>query len=327
MKRKLYIHAGAGKTATTTIQTFLHQNAPELRARGCLYPQAGRQFSAHHPIAALFLPEPIEWTGGLTDAETIAALINEIEASPCDTVILSSEVFFYATRLSELKGCFERYDTRMVVYLRRQDEWLESVYRQDLKVGETEEAVEEFLKRRIPHGKYFSLMEAWAAVFGRNNVQAVWFNPRARGNPIEIDFLRNCAVDWSDAYEPMACTNERLNLDSLYFLALLPARPRYGPAFDQLFEWLADYSRDRPDSAEHKLLFSPQQRVQILEKLRAENVALAEHYLCDHGDAYLKACAPSVSEPWQPYSGLSAEKAIEVAWHLISRLLAIEAKR
>ena len=320
MKRKLYIHAGAGKTATTAIQSFLLRNVSQLQSNGCLYPEVGRQYSAHHPLAALFLPHTPGWVAGTSETETIDALIDEIEASECETAIISSEVFFYATKLREMQEYFRRYDTRVLFYLRRQDEWLESIYRQDLKVGETTETAAEFLRRRGRDGKFFSRLEAWAAVFGRGSIQAHLFRSDPDGNPIEQSFLRSCGVDWSDGYLMAGRANERLNRDSLRFLMLLPEKPRYGADYDRVFQWLADYSRERPDEAENRFLFSPQQRRQVLEDLRSENVALAERYLGECGGDYFDAAVRSISERWQPYSGLSAEKAVEIAWYLMSRI-------
>jgi hypothetical protein len=139
---RLYVHCGLHKTGTTSLQTFLMEQAETLARAGVLYPKAGRPWTAggQHNLAwqltkdRRFSPE---WGD-------LAALAAETEGFEGD-LVLSSEDFesLLATRnglapLAKLAAAGGRILTP-ILYVRHQADYLESLYYQCLKAGFAED--------------------------------------------------------------------------------------------------------------------------------------------------------------------------------------------
>jgi len=139
---KLYIHCGLHKTGTTALQTWLASNDAALKAAGWLFPKTGRigPHSGQHNLA---------WE--LTRDRRFAfrfghfpRLRAEIEGFDGD-VILSSEDFESLLPHPDRWGPIVRLahdlgrSLVLVIYLREQGAYLESLYYQCLKAGLGEE--------------------------------------------------------------------------------------------------------------------------------------------------------------------------------------------
>jgi len=130
--RQCYIHVGTHKTGTKSLQYFLNHHRLELEAQGICYPQAGRPALApdgHHNLAW-------EISGDRrfsTDYGDSKSLFREIEGSSLD-VIISSEDFecsvHHADRFGKFIAQFQSLGirTNLVVYLRNQIDYAESLY-------------------------------------------------------------------------------------------------------------------------------------------------------------------------------------------------------
>lgn len=324
MTKRVSIHGGLPKTGTSSIQEFLRKNEEELRRNRCSYALAGRQFNAHHPIASLFLGHEKAWVDPCEADDIRARMRGELASDEYDTVIISSEVFYYANRLDELREFFADCDLQFVLFLRRQDEWLESVYRQDLKVGESDLDVESFLERRSGEGDYLHRVEKWSAAIGRENVRLELFRPAAAGIPLQQRFLEACGVAWSERYEVTPPSNLALNQDCLEFLRFVPDRPRYGSRYVDLMDLLVQYTSEHADDMATSKVFSPQQRIGILEKFKDSNAKLAERYFGRYDGKLFDQPEPDPEELWRAYPGLSPRKAAEIAYFVISRYGVVE---
>ncbi len=131
--RMAYVHVGTHKTGTTSIQAMLGANDTLLADRGILIPRTGRPAcgtGAHHNIAFELAQSP-QFDPALG---TLVALLEEISAAGAPTVVLSSEEF---ESLSFNRGGLQRlftgllgigYDVRVMLYLRPQADYIESLY-------------------------------------------------------------------------------------------------------------------------------------------------------------------------------------------------------
>ena len=117
--KRLVLHIGTHKTGTTSIQYTLARSERALADQGVIYPAhyANANNPGHHFLALG------------TGRERYKALIETIDKAPQGTVILSTELLSTvpAERVGELVS---RYDTNAICLLRRQDEYLESMYRE-----------------------------------------------------------------------------------------------------------------------------------------------------------------------------------------------------
>jgi len=169
----LYLHVGLHKTGSTSIQYFCHLNRRKLQKSNIFYPYREQdQFSFQHANIAWLL----EWNKHYDFFKIL-----ENFAGKGEIVLLSSECFMqkdrYISLIERLKDIYS--SIKIIVYLRRQDQWIESVYKQvvkeepDRKIKPFTQWIEDYLKNN--HGFYYSpnwyeLLEKWATYFKRENV-------------------------------------------------------------------------------------------------------------------------------------------------------------
>lgn len=132
MSKKLVIHVGANKTGSSAIQRFLSINNLMLRAEGIVVPnnefQVANRIQGYHVFGFQeLLQNPLEGQKQLED------VIESIDlAYPADnTILLSAENLTANPAAPSLfEGLVERYDTRVILYIRRQDEYVLSSWQQ-----------------------------------------------------------------------------------------------------------------------------------------------------------------------------------------------------
>lgn len=126
---QLIIHLGATKTGSTALQHLLEDNRPALLRDGIWYPEVGLFWQAERPHKqaghSRFMAEAARNGQDLRQhlLQGLALMPGRIH-----TIVLSSEAFFLNSHSAALATHFSDFDVRMVVYLRRQDEWANSQY-------------------------------------------------------------------------------------------------------------------------------------------------------------------------------------------------------
>ncbi|MGI8839915.1 MAG: hypothetical protein ACR2F8_03880 [Caulobacteraceae bacterium] len=148
---RVLLYAGAPKTGTTSIQTFVWSNRGPLMKQGVYVPRTGRRGAQHMEVAATLhagkrragLDRHADISDDNID-ERRAAFIESLDgelarAPPCHTVLLMSEYLFTTTKkeVETYRQFFARYAPRLesLMYLRRQDQWLASLTLQNVKSG------------------------------------------------------------------------------------------------------------------------------------------------------------------------------------------------
>lgn len=182
---KVYLHIGAPKTATSTLQSVLAANYDKLLAGGVLYPRLLRHGEAHHTLVCDLIEQyqghsmADLWYGERTRGEAWQDLQREIQAQrqPVDTIILSSELFFGQTRnlqdmLADIRDRLSEHELKVVVYLRRQDQLYSSFYNQDIKgVRQWEYSAYQFYQtHQIFQHDYDEMLAIWSRAVGQENM-------------------------------------------------------------------------------------------------------------------------------------------------------------
>ena len=189
MKRRAIIHIGTGKTGSTTLQTILAVNREAMQAQGFAYPTSpGRR---NHMRLAVYAAngrradEFARMIGEGGDAPTAsrrfaAELGQELESLPdsIHTVIFSNEHLANKADTPEatqrLKALLDNYfdSYRIVVYLRRQDEYAVSLYTTRLRAGDTHQDIlgPMTAPRSLARLNWADLLDRWAAAFGRSSL-------------------------------------------------------------------------------------------------------------------------------------------------------------
>lgn len=184
-RRVCYLHVGTHKTGTTALQDYLGENDALLAAEGTLYPRSGRMQpgSGQHNIAfQLSGDERFRPSLG-----TVADLLDEVAAVALPRVCVSTEALQFVhdrpDRLRALRDGLAAigYRAVVVVYLRAQCDYLESLYPTLLHHGYTV-SFKDYLERVLADGivrhrvtrsyrfDYASLLGGYAGVFGPDGV-------------------------------------------------------------------------------------------------------------------------------------------------------------
>jgi len=172
--KKMILHIGTHKTATTSIQKALEKSRKTLARNGVWYAKTNRAPFAHHAKHNSF-------TTALTAGDAAfwaekATVLKEFKKSKCETLVLSAEGLS-ARRFSDLGRVAEfkdDFDITVICYLRRQDYFVESLWNQFCGSRALQYPIAtfmnlEFIKRRL---QYTALLDFWA---GFCTVKAVSF--------------------------------------------------------------------------------------------------------------------------------------------------------
>jgi hypothetical protein len=313
MKPTLYVHCGFPKTGTTSLQNFLKTNQRQLIERGWLYPNAGIQGWAHHPYANFFRNEPLDWVDLHNPKTTREALRREIEQEKVDNVIISSEALISIDRKKRFRTFFSDFQLRVVIFVRRQDEWIESVYQEVLKTGADHGlSLESFLKSRRSSLDYYSVIGSWAEVVDRDGIIVAPFEASQIPNGIEETFCSLIHLDHDGLRKPPR-RNERLNRACLFFLSNMSDKRRIDKDYFRLRRILQEHSKRHPDNTEHRYFSSPKERIALLEWASESNANLAREYLGRLDGRLFYEDEPDLSEPWKPYPGPSSIDLVQIA--------------
>ncbi|MCB1680174.1 MAG: hypothetical protein KDI16_15955 [Halioglobus sp.] len=263
MKTKLFLHIGTHKTGSTSVQNFFCANDAALLGAGIFYPDLARVNAGHHRLA---------WCTGMgprrpAALDKIAAWISDLAdiaaaAADIHSVVISSEEFEYARNIEPLAQLREYFNVTVVVYLRRQDHYIESSYNQNVRVYDQrfsgsiyQFALQNNLFNRF---NYRWMLQPWEQIFGVDSIVV-----RPYGTPhvepdVRIDFLQ--LIGASRALAPPAAMqrdtdNISLRCSALPYLArinelsLTPAQHN---------EVIAELNRQVPAAANARLLSAPE---------------------------------------------------------------------
>jgi len=174
-KKTLFIHIGTGKTGTTSIQKYLKENSEFINYKYNLnYCKSGRGDSINHR-ALDFNSVNNNLSSYKKVVANINLLINEINQHNSKYHLISDENFpGLNSREIELykKKLGGKFNIKVIVYLRRQDKYLESWYKQVIKTGSYATDVNILFSQLFKRGilNYYDLVKSWADIFEKENV-------------------------------------------------------------------------------------------------------------------------------------------------------------
>ena len=219
--KTLYIHIGTSKTGTTTIQTYCGINREQLKSKGVLFPimpyhydRITKNRNGH------FLYAMIYENGVRNKEKEKQVLKQELDYivdcfKDYDNVLLSEESIWWATA-TRRKGLWKylqehsqqnNYQVKIIVYLRRQDQFMMSRYNQIIKTdtgGGTQRFYEYF---KDMNGKYKCVMnyrqrlDYMAKFFPKENIVVKRFDRSYFYNgDLNADFLHILGVEIDDTF-------------------------------------------------------------------------------------------------------------------------------
>lgn len=167
---RVILHAGMHKTGSSFLQNTLQGNRDRLLAGGILYPEAGlHRDSPQAGYRHLGLRRSLAQEGSGSFA--VERLHQEVAERGCPVVVLSYEGFFTPeTDVGELRAALTGYDVTVLVFLRHPVDYLESKYREWVRLLRETSDIETYLSRQWPFLEVLRRADEWGERFGRDNL-------------------------------------------------------------------------------------------------------------------------------------------------------------
>jgi hypothetical protein len=199
--RTLVLHIGLHKTATTFLQNVLSTRRYDLLQEGVLYPTAGTSLSEMVKTREGAQSGHILFTRpGERRRRSVTSLVRELPES-AHTVLVSSEDFTHprveVTPQEHLEAFSVFGNIEIVLVLRRQDDWIESFYKQqvDQYVNCEIRAFDTFLEE---DGRalvdFHTRFEPWRQLVGPENFHVLSYDDLGGGHAICRRFLEILGV-------------------------------------------------------------------------------------------------------------------------------------
>jgi hypothetical protein len=279
-RMNIIIHIGWHKTGTTSIQAFLKKNCQKLiQENKIYYPTEGLFNNAHHHLAwALSGVDASPW-GKLNPINENTLIQQAIESGQklgCQNLIFSSEKFctFSEKQIVKLNEILNYANNKIIIvaYIRRQDLLIESSYNMEVKWwgSRMTDGFQQYVKSKTPFIKYDLALDAWATVFGLQNIKVkVYDTDYMPQNDIRLDFCHVTGIDSGNLIFDNKRINNSLGPKSLAFLRILN-RLNITRIWHQIIVSILQ----KFEKSSKCVLFEPQQRIEFMKSLSVSNSRL-----------------------------------------------------
>lgn len=297
----VYLHIGTMKTGTSALQNFLDENRALLREKGYLYPRLKMKLDrAYYLRNAYFLvwkSEKEGEAGAVAEQRLRNRCFRQLKraAEKYENIILSDEIIWHHFRsdkdfwprlIEDLKeiNC----ELKVIVYLRRQDEVVQSLWAQFVKRGKLTNRdfaqwMEDKRYRFFPLNYYRSLKQIEQYVTKENLIVRVYEKDQYEGSAknIQSDFLKMIGLELTDEYaDAMTDANLSLGGNFLEIKRLMNGVPEYIEMTDFLQREILlannyQASIDRPPKV---TMFPEGEQEAFLRKFEKSNRKVAEEY-------------------------------------------------
>lgn len=278
MKKKVYIHIGANKTGTTSIQSFMNTNNSLLNTYGLHYCSIGKLWDGHFPLSwelgAGSAPTNYKSEGNLWEK-----VKEEIKARPENSFLISSENFILLKdikKLNFIKDVLSDFDTYIIMYIRRQDLWVESLYLQAIKMGINVKDFLTFSKRPGQNLDYLQIIQPWEEVFGEKNILVHSFDNQDVKSNLIIHFLSILNLNIDDLKQfKYKFVNESLTREIAEFLLV------YNKYFKQqqrsnIINFYNKYLKN--EKSLNTKFFNKDERIKFLQRFEESNTQISKKY-------------------------------------------------
>lgn len=281
---QIVFHLGFHKTGSSSIQKFLFDFRETLLKLEILYPNNGVVGSAHHGIIWSIKPSSLaKFHSFKPDTSCFEKIAQEAKKNEIRKIILSSEFFsnlkmedIYIIK-SELTKHFS-FIPVVIIYIRRQDIAIESLYKQVTKTYETREKrnfhsylSQDWIRSFL---NFAEILSQWQQVFPEAQIIPRIYDRKLfpEGNVI-IDFLSAIDVDIPEVRKYKIEANP--SLSHLSALVMKKINEKFDLSFgehDKAIQYLLRL--DKKEGSPIKTFFTLPERMEFLEHFRESNIKL-----------------------------------------------------
>lgn len=281
--KKLFLHIGMPKTGSSAIQAFLALNYRRLKQAGIHYPKPhtfDQPFQTSSGNGAMLRPfiahRSFQKIEKVLDRKCRSGLLN----------IFSSETLFDEFRYhqSDFFQAFKKFDLTLVIYVRRQDNYIQSAFNQGVK----NHGIFSFreIDNIIPDSDFSQ------AVFNALNfidVSKILIRPYEEGQffgqSIYQDFVHLLDIEWDPSFIlPDVHVNPSLNIEALKFRMFLNEIGIDRGNWSRKLRWnrlLQEYSVQGSSEKRNRNLsvLSASKRIEIINQFEKSNSEIGQYFL------------------------------------------------
>lgn len=330
---RLILHIGMPKTGSTSIQYSFTCMKSILHDQGVLF---------HH-----IEPEIDHYFSNIDAYPTIQlkSILNHAK-NHYQTCILSSESLYilpqarlihdpayresmakpgYAQQYQEERIAFLEafskeiagYDTEIILYLRRQDLFLDSIYRQWFRdMAQVDDDTVNFFSTYLD---YYKNIKSWEQVFpqAKITVRAFENNQLFKGCAV-ADFAHILGIQIDERYNNIKI-NEKISRKATEIKRIYSTYSKnLHPRMSQ-FNVLNFINESLYDSDKDDFVYTPTLRREILDTYRESNTRVAKEYL--QQDQLFYDPEPDKNDPWTPCEEISSEQVIKSLIYTMERFI------
>ena len=285
MTKTLFLHIGMPKCASSAAQAFMELHSRELAEQGYHYEMWGQDRTRGQGNATVLH----HLLTGQKDAELDACLDFYLKRD--SHVILSSELLVAQGRMKRPNRLLDRareegFAIKALCFLRRQDRWIESDFKQHIKGGTPwTDTIEALIEKRRSRQvlDYNWVLGNWARKLGRENITIAPINPGAKSDEAlrklvgflgaddsKLDYGRKLRSNIS----PPTCLTEPARQIKRHLLT-------QGVAENDVRRMLQGFFVTAPDvvtMTQRRFLMSAQMRAALVEEYAESNAALSQAF-------------------------------------------------
>lgn len=255
----VYLCIGTMKTGTSSLQLFMRRNAVELNKQGYCYPQIpvlGKNIHNRNANFLIYRSANEDENKKKSEELEVRKKGYEIVAETAqnyENIVLSEELIWHHSKKkgfwSEIKEEFERIgcQVKIVVYLRRQDELVQSLWNQNVKSEQCwyitfAEFINEKQYSYFPLNYYKKLNQIAKAVGKENVIVRVYEQLQFGGsqNNLISDYTSTLGIKLNDNFKNMdASTNQRMRGNFIEIKRIVNSVPEYREMSNFLAEYIA----------------------------------------------------------------------------------------
>lgn len=290
------------KTGTTSLQSFMRRNEVELNKQGYCYPKIlvpGKDI--HNRNANFLIYKSVYEDENQKKSEEMEVKKRGYEivaeaARNYENIVLSEELIWHHSKKNknfwqEVKEEFDRIgcQVKIVVYLRRQDELVQSLWNQNVKSSQCwyipfAKFIREKRYSYFPLNYYKKLSEIAEALGKENIIVRVFENGQFGGTQKNLisDYTSTLGIELNDDFKKLdAAANQRMRGNFIEIKRIVNSVPEYREMSNFLAEYImkADEAKEEICPSDKTSLFSYEEQVSFMKRYENSNEKVARVFL------------------------------------------------